>query len=90
MKIKDLLGTIKEELSDLSTLDSPDFRLEQAEKNKDDGYWNVVVSYLVENTNKKIPNFGALTSGGFEYVRLYKEVKLNEDGEVLGVFMYKD
>lgn len=91
MKFGDLLNVVKSNLSDLSTLENPDFRLEQAEFLKDEDIWEVVVSYLVENTNRKVTTaLGALTSGGFEYVRLYKLVKINSDAEVVGLFMYNN
>lgn len=88
MKFIDLLNIVRKDLADLSTLENPDFRLEQAELLKDENIWDIVISYLVENTNKKIGNLGTLMSGGFEYVRLYKRVKINNDGEVIGLYIY--
>lgn len=89
MKLKDLLQIAKTELQDLSTLESPDFRLEQAEYQEEEKKWEIIVSFLVENKNKKMSAIAALTSE-FQFVRLYKKVKISESGEVVGLYMYKD
>lgn len=90
MKIPDLIKIIAEELKDLSSVGNPDFRLEQAEKDADGKTWEVVISYLVMNTNRKLPSPGGLLGsvGGFEYVRLYKTVKVDETGNILGLYIY--
>lgn len=92
MNISDLLNIVETQLRDLSKLDTPDFRLEQAEKNKEDDIWEIVISYLVPNTNKKTSGLGgALSSiGSFEFARLYKKVKINKDGDVIGIYIYNE
>ena len=52
MKLKDLLENATTQLRDLSPLENPDFRLEQAVFNKEENVWEIVVSYLVENNNR--------------------------------------
>lgn len=88
MKFAELITVVKQELKHLSTLDNPDFRLEEAEQ-YDDKSWNLVVSYLVENSNKKLTSLNAF-GATFEFLRLYKKVKISENGEILGIYMYND
>ncbi|HMQ46980.1 MAG TPA: hypothetical protein PKA00_08075 [Saprospiraceae bacterium] len=89
MKLKELLDIAKENLKDLSTLENPDFRLEQAELKKDKNIWEIVVSYLVENTNKRSNPFTALTSE-FQFLRMYKKIAINERNEVVGFYIFND
>lgn len=89
MKLKELLDIAKENLSDLSTLSNPDFRLEQAELKKDKKTWEIVISYLVENTNKRANPLSALTSE-FQFHRIYKMVEINENKEVVGFYIFNN
>ncbi|MFP4370297.1 MAG: hypothetical protein ACLFR2_12025 [Candidatus Kapaibacterium sp.] len=82
MNFKELFKIAKKEMEDLFTLENPDFRLEQAEFNKDEDVWEVVVSYLVENTNKP------LGIPGFNFHRMYKKVKIDNNGQVVGFYIY--
>jgi hypothetical protein len=87
MTLKDLLGIVKSQLKDLTTVHNPDFRLEQAEYKKDEGVWDIVVSYLVENTNKRLNPITSLTSE-FQYHRMYKRLKVNDNKEIVGFYIY--
>ena len=91
MNLKDLLTIAKSELNGLSTLANPDFRLEQAEYKEDESIWEVVVSYLVENTNKRVATtpLAQLTSD-FQYHRIYKKLKINANKEVVGLYIYNN
>ena len=89
LTLKELLETAKTELKDLTTLQNPDFRLEQAEFKKDENNWNIVISYLVENTNKRINPLSVLTSD-FQYHRIYKQLKINNKKEILGLYIYNE
>ncbi|MEQ8245222.1 hypothetical protein [Fulvivirga sp.] len=88
MKLKELMDVVKTELSELSTLNNPDFRLEQAEFQKKDNNWEIVISYLVDNTNPKNAAMAAITSG-FQYHRIYKKVKIDENKNVIGFYIYE-
>ena len=88
MNFKELLDIAKAELADLTSVDNPDFRLEQAEHDKETNVWEIVVSYLVENANRKIRPLTNL-SAGFEYLRMYKALKINADKEVIGLYMFE-
>jgi hypothetical protein len=88
MNLKELYEIAKNELESLSTLENADFRLEQAEFNKDEEVWEVVVSYLVENTNKPFSALGALTSG-FTFHRIYKKVKIDKNNQVIGFYIFE-
>lgn len=89
MVLKELLEAAKSQLEELTTLKNPDFRLEQAELKKGEGVWDVVVSYLVENTNKRTTAIAALASE-FQFHRIYKRLKIdNNTKEVLGFYIYE-
>lgn len=88
MNLKELYQISKAELSELSSLDNSDFRLEQAEYDKEKKIWEIVVSYLVENTNKPTSPIGALT-GGYQFHRIYKKVKIDDDKNVIGFYIYE-
>ena len=53
ISLKELLEIAVSELSVLTTVSNPDFRLEQAEFIDTKNEWEIVVSFLVENTNKR-------------------------------------
>lgn len=89
MTLKELLDIAKKELRDLTSLENPDFRLEQVEYKKDEGVWEIVVSYLVENTNKRISLLPALASE-FQYHRIYKKLRINKDKEIEGFYLYNN
>lgn len=88
MNLKELYQIAKNHLEDLSTLENSDFRLEQAEYNKDEEVYEIVVSYLVENTNKPNSPLGALTSG-FTFHRIYKKVKIDKNKQVIGFYIFE-
>lgn len=88
MKLKDLLNNAAEQLKDLSTLDKPDFRLEQAVYKKNEKVWEIVVSYLVENNNNKISSPLVPLAPRYPYQRIYKRVIMDENGEVAEFHMY--
>lgn len=88
MRLKELLTLAKEELKDLSTLDNPDFRLEEATFIESKGLWEIVVSYLVENTNPRENAFSTFTDA-FKYLRLYKRLSINANKEIEGFYMYE-
>lgn len=87
MNLKDLLHNVTTQLRDLSPLDKPDFRLEQAVYKKDDKVWEIVVSYLVENNNKPNNPFLPLVPQP-PYQRVYKKVIMDENGQVAEFLMY--
>ena len=90
MKLKELLNLAKTELSELSSLSDPDFRLEQAEYNDDEQLWEIVVSYLVEKTNPRNTPLSELTSE-FKYHRIYKKLKIYPNTkEVVGFYIYEN
>lgn len=89
MTLKDLLNVAKVQLRELTTVKDPDFRLEQAEYKKDERVWDIVVSYLVENTNKRMSPLSALTSE-FQYYRMYQRLKINDEKEIAGLYIYNE
>lgn len=89
MTLKELLEIVKVQLQDLSTLENPDFRLEQAEYKKDGQIWEIVVSYLVENTNKRSNPLSILNSE-FQFFRMYKKIVIGSDREIKGFYIYNN
>ncbi|MFB9293994.1 hypothetical protein [Persicitalea jodogahamensis] len=87
MNLKDLLHHATTQLRDLSPLDQPDFRLEQAVYRKDEKVWEIVISYLVENNNKISSPFSPLTQQP-PYQRVFKKVIMDENGQVAEFLMY--
>lgn len=87
MNLKELYHIAKESFEQLSPLQEADFRLEQAEYNKEDKVWEIIVSYLVENINKSESPLGAFSSG-LKYDRVYKQVKIDEDKNVIGFYIF--
>lgn len=84
MKLKRLLDIAISEMRELTPLENPDFRLEQAEYNDKDKIWEIVISFLVPNTNKKL--LADLTS--FQFHRKYKRVKINDNNEIIGFYIF--
>ena len=89
LTFKDLLEIAKEELKDLSTIEHPDFRLEQAVYKKDQNHWEIVVSYLVENSNKRQLNMIGLSSD-FLYERTYQKLIIDSNRKVSGLYMFSN
>ena len=87
MILKELLEIAKDQLKDMSTLEDPDFRLEQAVYDKDDETWDIVISYLVENTNKRSAPLVVITSE-FQYHRIYKKVSIDKDRNIFGFYIF--
>jgi len=87
ISLKELLDIAIANLKDLTSVANPDFRLEQAEYNRAKREWEIVVSFLVENTNKRSHPLG-IPSAEFQYNRIYKKLKVNADMEVLGLYIF--
>jgi hypothetical protein len=68
--MKELLEITKAELQELTSVSNPDFRLEQAEFSKRDKEWEIVVSFLVPNTNKRSTPIVTAIVSEFPYYRL--------------------
>ncbi len=88
MNLKEIYQIAKEELEVFSPFENADFRLEQAEYNKEENFWEIVVSYLVENTNKPLSPLGVLTSS-YAFHRIYKKVKIDDKKQVIGFYIYE-
>lgn len=89
VKFKELLQIAVEELKDLTTVENPDFRLEQVVFNDSEKEWEIVVSFLVQNPNMKksvleIPSFI------LEFERIYKRLKINSQKEVKEFYIFEN
>ena len=87
MKLKELYQISKKELEEIIENKNPDFRLEEAEFDKIDKIWNIVVSYLEYKNNNKIGVISQLSTD-YQFERIYKKLKIKEDKEVLGFYIY--
>jgi hypothetical protein len=88
MELAELYKIAKQHLEGLSPLPNPDFRLEQAEFNEEEKVWEIVISYLVFNVNKPESPLGIISTK-YPYYRIYKKVKINEEKEVIGFYMFE-
>jgi len=86
VKFKELLQIAVEELKDLTTVENPDFRLEQAVFNEAKKEWDIVVSYLVDNSNQRL---NPIELPGLKNQRVFKKLKVNSNKEVLGFYIYE-
>lgn len=91
--LKKLFLIAKDHIIDfLNTGDyQPDLRLEEAKFNEEEGVWDLVISYLLKNENildnaELSPLNIALGQRKFE--RIYKKVKIDKEGKLMGLFMY--
>lgn len=87
ISLKELLDIAISHLKDLTSVANPDFRLEQAEYNEAKREWEIVVSFLMENTNKRTHPLG-ISTAEFQYNRIYKKLKVNAEKEVLGLYIF--
>jgi len=88
LNLNELLRIARSELKNMTTLDRPDFRLEQAEYLNDKKLWEIVVSYLVENTNPRNSPLAAMASD-FKFYRIYKRLKIDDNGNIIGFYLYE-
>ena len=92
MKFKEILEIAKSQfLVDMSPLENPDCRLEQVEYKVSEEIWDVIVSYLIPNTNKRSTPFAALEpiTPEFQYFRIYKRLKIDNEKNIIGFYMYE-
>lgn len=87
MTFKELLSIAKRDLEDLTEVEHPDFRLEQAVYNEDARQWELVVSFLVHNVHRRNNPLSG-TPLGLDYTRIFKSVHINAEGEMEGFYMY--
>ena len=87
MNLKELYQISKKALDEIIENKNPDFRLEQAEFDKVDKTWEIVVSYLEENNNKRFNVLSPLVTD-LPFERIFKKMKIKEDKEVLGFYIY--
>ncbi|RPA68369.1 hypothetical protein EF405_11945 [Cyclobacteriaceae bacterium YHN15] len=87
INFKDLLKIAVTELQNLTTVSNPDFRLEQAEFDKEKKEWEIVVSYLVDNPVKLL---GTSSLAGLNTQRVFKRLKINSQKEVMGFYIFEN
>jgi hypothetical protein len=95
ISLKEVFEAAKKQFAELINIQESDFRLEQLEYKKTEKLWEVVVSYLVENKNVRT-NFELKTStltsllSTLPYERVYKRLKIDENKEVIGIYMFSE
>ncbi len=95
LSLKDVFEVAKKQFAELINIQESDFRLEQLEYKKPEKLWEVVVSYLVENKNVRINSDlknSTLTTllSTLPYERVYKRLKIDENKEVVGIYMFSE
>lgn len=88
MELKELYTISQNKLSEIIKTENPDFRLEQAEYNKHEKVWEVVVSFLVKNQNQVNNPLSTLAQLPFD--RIYKKIKINENKEIEGLYIFEN
>lgn len=88
ISLKELLEIAVNELCVLTTVANPDFRLEQAEFIDSKNEWEIVVSFLVENTNKR--NNPVLGIAMLDFERVYKKLTIDSHKHVKGFHFFKN
>lgn len=89
LNLKELIKVVKTNLSDLSSLENPDFRIEQAEFHAETENWEIIVSFLVENTNPKVSSPLMAMATQFKYHRIYKRAIINNKKELISFSIYE-
>lgn len=87
VKFKDLLEIAIEELKELTKVENPDFRLEQAEFNNKNKEWEIVVSFLIDNS---FGHLGAHRLSGLNIQRVYKKLRINSERQILGFYIFEN
>jgi hypothetical protein len=77
------LKTIQNEMSAAYECDVTDIRLEEFERNGN----QMLVSFLISNTNPLMVKGGSLLLGQKKYTRIYKQFNFNADGSVKSMKM---
>jgi hypothetical protein len=95
LSLKEVFEVAKKQFAELINIQESDFRLEQLEYKKPEKLWEVVVSYLVENKNVRttsdIKNSTLTTLlSTLPYERVYKRLKIDENKEVVGIYMFSE
>lgn len=89
LQLKELYKISQRNINGISPQEFNDFRLEQAEFDKKSQEWDVVVSFLLENTNQATNPFAPLIAG-LKYERVYKKLKLDSVGNLIGFYIYNN
>ena len=88
LSLKDVFEVAKKQFAELINIQESDFRLEQLEYKKSEKIWEVVVSYLVENKNRSFS--ATLSFSTLPFERVYKRLKIDENKEVVGIYMFSE
>ena len=88
ISLKEVFEAAKKQFAELINIQESDFRLEQLEYRKEDKTWEIIISYLVENKNRS--SFPTAILSALPFERVYKRLKIDENKEVVGIFMFSD
>ncbi len=83
MNFKELFGIASEAVKDSYDKEIYDIRLEQVEKDGTDNL--VVISFVIEDKMKE-DSLIAITG---KYERIYKQIRIDKDKNVVGLYMFK-
>jgi hypothetical protein len=90
LSFEKLIEISKNVAKKLTNVPEFDLRLEQAEYDKKNQVWDIVVSFLYEESEKSnIASFlGVETDNTLQLTRIYKKLKISDSEEVLGYYFY--
>jgi len=89
LQLKDLYRISQSNINGIVPKEFNDFRLEQAELDPNNNEWNIVVSFLLENSNKSGNALAPLFTN-LQYERVYKKLRLDSVGNLLGFYIYNN
>ena len=94
LDIKEAFKKVQETIIDIIGADVRDIRLEEVEFSTNKENWELIVSYLLPNKNKRKETsfaYALMASGDYEYERVYKKFVVGRlDGVVKSIKLYKD
>lgn len=89
LTFSDLKNIAATEIGNFTDLEQPDLRLEEVEYNKDSKFWEIVVSFLVKSKDPHVLSFIAFKNElEYNLTRLYKKIKIDNNSNILGVYIY--
>ncbi len=84
MKVEDMYEQSKTVIEQIENNTILEFRLEQFEKDSEQGVLSIVVSYMIDRDMQ----MSELNPLQFKTERIYKELKFNAADELMGLYIY--
>ncbi len=85
MKIEGMFEQSKQVIEHIENNTILEFRIEQFEKDSEQGLMSIVVSYMIDRDMQ----MSELNPLQFKTERIYKELKFNAADELMGLYIYE-